>query len=109
MDKKAGDIVYAMGNYWRIKEVTGPESYSLDLLPIKEVYAIEAQASNEIARLKREELEAKEISFRIVYKNGDLSRKFQSISKIRKYAKRHQNIHHLAKFIGKDEQYIIEQ
>ena len=105
---KVGDVVYAQGAFCRIKEILGPDSYSLDILSPAEANA----CINEIIRKEKEAeraaQEAVEASFRIVYKNGDKSRKFYSIRKIKKYAARKQNIDHVAKFIGSNEDYIVD-
>lgn len=87
-----GNIVFAQGHYFRVKEVDGGKT-NLELLTIEEVNEYE----NELRRKKYLE-EHPEVCFRVNYKDGQLSRKFFRKSKTLKYAKRKQNVNFIAEY-----------
>jgi hypothetical protein len=94
MNYEKDQIIFVMGHWFRVKEVTGPESCTLDLLTLEEARSHEA---NLIRKYQAEE-EAKQkelfpvYTLRLRYKTGDMSREFTSIGKIRKFAKRKQGV-----------------
>ena len=93
------EIVFAMGNWFRVKKVTGPESCELDLLTIEEARAHEMKLMRDFQEEKRKkEREINPVySFRIRYNDGVLSREFRLISKAREFAKRKQNVKEIVK------------